>query len=58
MSRRARARENARPWNNPGALSLDPETDDDLEEGEQPEDEYTGDWSSDIHQSKSHEAHL
>jgi hypothetical protein len=46
MSRRARTRANARPWERPEALSLGPETDDDLEEGDEGEDEVVGDWSS------------
>lgn len=55
MSRRARARANARPWERPEALSLGPETDDDLDEGDEGEDEPIGDWSTEINAS-SHQA--
>ena len=48
MSRRARTRANARPWE---SLSLGPETDDDLEEGDEGEEEQIGDWSSDVRAS-------
>lgn len=43
MSRRFRTRQNARPWANPDAFR-DP---DDDEDPNLPEDEHTGDWSSD-----------
>jgi hypothetical protein len=54
MSRRARARANARPWEHPEALSLGPETDDDLEEGDEGEDEPIGDWSTEVEFTTRH----
>ena len=52
MSRRARTRANARPWNDIG-----PEDDDDLEEGDEGEDEPIGDWSSDVRASANQTEH-
>ena len=52
MSRRARTRANARPWND---MSLDP--DDDLEEGDEGEEEPIGDWSSDVRASANQTEH-
>lgn len=48
MSRRARTRANARPWND---MSLGPEDNDDLEEGDEGVEEQIGDWSSDVRAS-------
>jgi len=54
MSRRARTRANARPWND---MSLGPEDNDDLEEGDEGEEEQIGDWSSDVQASANQTEH-
>lgn len=57
MSRRARARANARPWESNEAMFLGPEDDDDLEEGDEGEEEQIGDWSSDVRASANQTEH-